>query len=60
MPVALFAARAMGSLLYGLPPWHPAPPAGAALILLAVGVLASLLPSRNAARVDPLVAIRSE
>ncbi|MGH8435079.1 MAG: ADOP family duplicated permease [Pseudomonas sp.] len=60
VPLALAAARGMAALLYGVPPWHPAPLAGAALLLLVVGMLASLLPSRNAARVDPMVAIRSD
>jgi ABC-type antimicrobial peptide transport system permease subunit len=60
VPLALLAARALASQLYGLPPWHPAPFAGAALVLLVVGMLASLLPSRTAARVDPLTAIRAD
>jgi predicted permease len=60
VPVALIAARALGTQLYGVTPWHPAPFAVAALVLLAAGLLASFLPSRAASRFDPLVAIRSD
>jgi putative ABC transport system permease protein len=60
VPLSLAAARSMGALLYGIAPWDPGPLALAALVLIATGVLASLLPSRNAARVDPLIAMRAE
>jgi predicted permease len=60
VPMALLAGRALASQLYGLSPFHPGPLAAAALVLLMVGMIASLLPSRNAARVDPLIAIRSD
>ena len=60
VPLSLAAAKSMGALLYGITPWHPMPLAIATLVLIATGVLASLLPSRNAARVDPLIAMRAE
>jgi len=47
-------------LLYGVTPFDPAPLASGAAVLVIVGVFAALIPSRNAARVDPLVAIRCE
>ena len=60
VPLALIAARALAAQLYGVEPWHPAPLAVAALVLLAAGLLASFLTSRTAARFDPLAAIRSD
>jgi ABC-type antimicrobial peptide transport system permease subunit len=48
------------ALLYGITPFDPAPLAAGAAVLVVVGTLAALIPSRNAARVDPLIAIRSE
>jgi predicted permease len=60
VPLALAGARSLRALLYGVTPFDPVPLAIAALVLVVVGVLASLLPSRNAARVDPLIAIRTE
>jgi ABC-type antimicrobial peptide transport system permease subunit len=46
--------------LYGITPFDPVPLASGAGVLVLVGALAAVIPSRNAARVDPLVAIRSE
>jgi putative ABC transport system permease protein len=60
IPLSLIASRSLGALLYGIPPWHPAPVLVGAGVLVVVGVLASALPSRSAARVDPCVAMRSE
>ena len=60
IPFALFGARSLRALLYGVTPFDPAPLASGAVVLIVIGVLAALIPSRNAARVDPLVAIRSE
>ena len=60
IPFALAGARSLRALLYGITPFDPAPLASGAAVLVTVGALAALIPSRNAARVDPLVAIRSE
>jgi predicted permease len=60
IPFALFGARSLRALLYGVTPFDPAPLASGAAVLVLVGVIAALVPSRNAARVDPLVAIRCE
>ena len=59
-PFALAGARSLRALLYGITPFDPAPLIGGAVALVSVAVLAALVPSRNAARVDPLVAIRAE
>jgi putative ABC transport system permease protein len=57
---ALSLSRAMGSLLFELSPTDPMTLAGVAVLLLAVALLASYLPARQATRVDPLIALRSE
>ena len=60
VPLAIAGARSLRALLYGVTPFDPLTLAASSVVLVAVGVVASLLPSRNAARVDPLIAIRSE
>jgi hypothetical protein len=58
--VALGVTRLMASLLFGVGPSDPLTFASVALVLLAVALLASYLPARRAARVDPMVALRAE
>jgi predicted permease len=60
IPFALAGARSLRALLYGITPFDPAPLASGAAVLVIVGAAAAIIPSRNAAQVDPLVAIRSE
>ena len=57
---ATAVARMLQSQLFGLEGDDPATIAGAVAVLLAVALLASVLPARRASRVDPLVALRSE
>lgn len=57
---ALLLTRAMSALLFGVKPNDLLAYAGAVLVLGSVAVLASLLPARRAARVDPLTALRYE
>jgi putative ABC transport system permease protein len=52
--------RVLAGLLYDISPTDPATLAAASLALLAVAWLATLLPARRAARVDPLTALRYE
>jgi predicted permease len=58
--VALGASRAVASLLYGISPHDPLAYAAAAGVLLIASLLAAWVPALRAARVDPVVALRSE
>ena len=57
---SLAAARWIGALLFGIRPNDPATLIEAALLLLGVALLASYIPARRAAGVDPSVALRYE
>jgi len=58
--MSLGATRAMGNLLFGVEPTHPLTFVVAAGLLSAVAFVASWLPARRAARIDPLNALRVE
>jgi putative ABC transport system permease protein len=57
---AAMLTRFMRSVLYGVEATDPVTFAGVAAVLLAVAFLASWIPARRAARVDPLIAMRAE
>jgi ABC-type antimicrobial peptide transport system permease subunit len=60
---ALLAAgitRLLTRMLYGVSPLDPLAWGAVGVVLILVGVVATLLPARRAARVDPLAAIRTE
>jgi predicted permease len=59
-PAAWAAGRAVQSMLFGLKPTDAVAIAGAVAVLIAVSHAAAWLPARRAARVDPLIALRSE
>jgi ABC-type antimicrobial peptide transport system permease subunit len=58
--LAFGLTRLMSAVLVGVSPADPATFAFVAGGLLLVAVLASYLPARRAARVDPVVALRAE
>ena len=57
---ALAATRLMRAILYGVSPTDPWTFTAVALLLAAVSLLATWLPARRAAAVEPLEAIRTE
>lgn len=57
---ALALGRTLDALLFGVGAADPVTFAVVAGVLLAVGLLASLVPASRAARTDPIVALRSE
>ncbi|HWB97098.1 MAG TPA: FtsX-like permease family protein, partial [Bryobacteraceae bacterium] len=57
---ALGFTRLLGNLLYAIQPDDPLTFAAVTLGLLAVAALASWLPARRAAKVDPLIALRAD
>jgi putative ABC transport system permease protein len=56
--IALALARFIRSLLYDIQPTDPVTLIAVALVLGAVGFIAALVPSRRAAKVDPVIVLR--
>jgi putative ABC transport system permease protein len=58
--VPLVAMRGAGSLLFGLKSYDPVTLSLASALLAIVAALASFLPARRAAKLDPMIALRDE
>jgi predicted permease len=57
---ALMLAHAASSLLFGIRPSDPRALAAVGMLLAVISLVASYLPARRAAKVDPMVALRYE
>jgi predicted permease len=60
IPAAIGAGRLMKDQLFGVKPWDPVMLVFATLLLALAAVLASAIPARRAAGVEPMVALRNE
>jgi putative ABC transport system permease protein len=60
LAAAFGLARLMSSLLYGVGAYDPITFGAVALLLLAVALVASFIPARRAAEMEPMVALRYE
>ncbi len=60
LPLTLFAGRSASSMLFGLQAYDPVTIGFAVALLAVIAILASWLPARSAANLDPVAALRSE
>jgi predicted permease len=59
IPAAIGGGKLMSNQLYGVKPWDPIMLAVAVLMLTSAALLASAIPARRAAGVEPMVALRN-
>jgi putative ABC transport system permease protein len=60
IPAAIGAGKLMSDQLFGVKPWDPVMLSLATLLLALAVLLASVIPARRAAGVEPMVALRNE
>ena len=60
LTAGLIAARVLANIFYGVSPIDPISIVVTVILIGAVSLLASWIPARRAAKVDPMVALRSE
>ena len=60
MAIAIVVSRLMSSVLFGISPLDPLTLGAVPLLIMGVAFLASCLPARRAAKVDPIEALRYE
>ncbi|MFC5860681.1 ABC transporter permease [Acidicapsa dinghuensis] len=60
IPLAILAGKLMKDQLFGVSPWDPAMLATATILLALAALVASIVPARRAATVEPMVALRNE
>jgi predicted permease len=60
IPLALALTRVLRSVLFGVAPHDPITIAASVLLILTVAALATWIPARRAAKVDPMEALRYE
>jgi ABC-type antimicrobial peptide transport system permease subunit len=60
IPLAVLAGKLMKDQLFGVRPWDPLMLSAAVVLLSAAALVASVLPARRAAGVEPMVALRNE
>jgi predicted permease len=58
--LAVFGGRLIESLLFGVRAFNPLTTGAVVLAVVAIGVIACIVPTRRATRVDPVVALREE
>jgi predicted permease len=60
IPLAMAAARALKTALFGIEATDPVSYLSAVALLVGIALMASALPARRASRIDPMVALRVE
>ncbi|HEY6487856.1 MAG: ABC transporter permease [Terracidiphilus sp.] len=60
IPLAVLAGKLMKDQLFGVVPWDPTMLASATVLLALAALVASLVPVRRAAGVEPMIALRTD
>jgi ABC-type antimicrobial peptide transport system permease subunit len=60
IPAALGLSQVLRGVLFGVNPHDPLALVTAAVVVLSLAALAAWIPAHRAARVDPLIALRTE